>query len=182
MGINWHRPQTPDHRSQTTHFKSFLLPELGKSERHKRRIFGNNGRTKFWDFMGLNFFLVKTLWANPLPLSPSAPILSRLASSTDSLVACHCRHPPLLSQRPLPTSTKLSPSLVGGDGGIAASIAVVPLLLFVLHHLPPCADFAATVVTASSSSPRPLSLCHPMPAHVAASATTLTLLPPPSSP
>ena len=33
---------------------------------HKQRIFGNDGLTKFWDFVGLNFSLVKTLWSDPL--------------------------------------------------------------------------------------------------------------------
>ena len=34
---------------------------------HKQRIFGNDGLTKFWDFVGLNFPLVKILWPDPLP-------------------------------------------------------------------------------------------------------------------
>ena len=33
---------------------------------HKQRNFGNNGLTKIWDFVGLNFFLVKILWPDPL--------------------------------------------------------------------------------------------------------------------
>jgi hypothetical protein len=35
----------------------------------KRRFFSNDGRTNFWDFVGLNFSLVYFLWANPLVLT-----------------------------------------------------------------------------------------------------------------
>jgi hypothetical protein len=41
--------------------------KLEDSEKHKRRFFRYGGRTNFWDFVGLNYSLVKFLvCANPL--------------------------------------------------------------------------------------------------------------------
>jgi hypothetical protein len=47
-------------------FRTPIRRKLEDSEKHKRRIFSYDGRTIFWDFVGLNFSLVKFLWANPL--------------------------------------------------------------------------------------------------------------------
>jgi hypothetical protein len=47
-------------------FRTPIRRKLEESEKHKRRFFSNDGRTNFWDFVGINFSLVKFLWANPL--------------------------------------------------------------------------------------------------------------------
>jgi hypothetical protein len=47
-------------------FRTPISRKLEDSEKHKRRIFSYYGQTIFWDFVGLNFSLVKFLWANPL--------------------------------------------------------------------------------------------------------------------
>ncbi len=44
------------------------MRQVGEAQvMHKRRIFGNNGLTKFWGFVGLHFAIVKILWPDPLP-------------------------------------------------------------------------------------------------------------------
>ncbi len=48
-------------------FRTPIRRKLEDSETHKRRFFSYYGQTNFWDFVGLNFSLVKILWANPLP-------------------------------------------------------------------------------------------------------------------
>jgi hypothetical protein len=42
---------------------------VGEAQEKKKKsdtLFGSNGLTKFWDFMGLNFSLVRILWPDPL--------------------------------------------------------------------------------------------------------------------
>ena len=62
--------------------RTTIRRKLDDSEKHKRRIFSYDGWTNFWDFVGLNFSIVKFLWANPLAweswrrLWLSAPVLT----------------------------------------------------------------------------------------------------------
>ena len=79
MGINWHRPQTTDHRPQT-HFKSFLLPDV------------NGLQKNYLVNMMINF----SFTLSPRLIAPKRSNCSPLAlptsqtSSSISFVACTC--------------------------------------------------------------------------------------------
>jgi hypothetical protein len=49
------------------HFWTPIKRKLEEWEKHKRRIFSNNGQTKCWDFPPIIFSQDKFLWADPLP-------------------------------------------------------------------------------------------------------------------
>ncbi len=58
MGINLHRPRTTDHRPQTTHFKSFLLPDYPefKPMYNANKAFGITDCRKKGDLRGRHSF------------------------------------------------------------------------------------------------------------------------------
>jgi hypothetical protein len=46
-------------------FQTPIRRKLEELEKHKRRIFSSDSWTNFWGFVGINYSLVKFLWANP---------------------------------------------------------------------------------------------------------------------
>jgi hypothetical protein len=43
-----------------------VVGEAQEKKEKRDALFGNDGLTKFWDFVGLNFPLVRILWPDPL--------------------------------------------------------------------------------------------------------------------